>query len=142
MAGILKVTDLLDGTRSGVLFVCQKNDALSQMAEGFARFLSPSDIAVHSAGESPAQVDAYAVSAMKEVGIDISNHRAKGLAEIPLDAIAVAVALCGIETCPALPGHIKLLDWPLDAPRDDDGEPVHVFRRARDQVRELVSALF
>ena len=125
--------------------MCEHNDARSQMAEGFARFLCPSDLAVFSAGAAPGDVHALTVRTMKEVGIDVSSQKAKGLKDVPLQAVAVAIALCDPEQCPSLPDHVQVLDWPLEDPASDEiteDDSLHAFRRSRDQVREMVSSLF
>lgn len=145
MSGILKLTELIAGGRNGVLFVCEHNDSKSQMAEGFARFLCPADLRVFSAGTSPSPVRDLTVRTMKEVGIDVSSQKPKGLSDIPLQAIAVAITLCPTEECPALPEHIQVLDWPLEHPGTEHGgerEALLAYRRSRDQIREMVSALF
>ena len=130
------------GLNQGVLFVCSHNSARSQMAEGFARFLGPAAIAVYSAGSAPTTINPYAVAVMKEVGIDISEQRSKGLDDVPLERIALVVTLCDAEVCPVVPG-IQRLHRPLPDPAADPAlDPLPAFRRARDQVRELISALF
>jgi len=57
-----------------ILFLCTANSARSQMAEGFARFLSGGKWEVYSAGTAPAGLNSLAVKAMAEVGVDISGH--------------------------------------------------------------------
>ena len=65
----------------GLLFLCVANSSRSQMAEGLARALAP-DRAVHSAGSSPTELNAYAVRAMAELGLDISRHAATAVADV------------------------------------------------------------
>jgi arsenate reductase len=145
MGGRIKVQDLIEGERNGVAFLCVGNSTRSQMAEGFARFLGPSDVAVFSAGSVPTEVNPFAVRAMKEVGIDISKHRSKDVKDLPLQRIAVAVTLCEEDECPVLPGHVQRLAWPLTDPAaegENETDRLHAFRRVRDQIRELVSSLF
>jgi arsenate reductase len=146
MSGILKVTDLLDAQRRGILFLCTANASRSQMAEAFARFLGPSDIEMFSAGPTAAAgIDPDAVQAMQEVGIDITEHSAKVIDSVPIGRIAIAVTLCE-EDCPGLPDTVQQIHWPLPDPaaiRDlDEDERIFEFRRVRDQIRELVSSLF
>ena len=141
------MTSLLEGERRGILFVGPRNDSLSQMAEGFARFLCPADLAVYSAGCEPRDVAATTVRAMKEVGIDVSAYKSKGISDVPLDRIAIAIVLCEHEDgLPGLPKRVEVLDWPLDDPLGDpaasDEEKFAAVRIARDKVREMVSALF
>jgi arsenate reductase len=145
MSGILKITDLVSIGRNGVLFVCVANAARSQMAEGFARFLGPSAITIYSAGSAPTEVHPKAVAAMREVGINISEHESKSLDAIPLTNVAVAITLCEEDECPVLPDDIELLSWPMPDPLNGElpeGDETLAFRRVRDQIRELVSSLF
>jgi arsenate reductase len=140
------LSSLLEGQRRGILFVCPRNDSLSQMAEGFARFLCPADLAVFSAGCQPQDLAAQTIRAMKEVGIDVSGYKSKAIGDVPLDHIAIAIVLCEHEELPGLPKRVEIMDWPLADPLADasasDEEKFASVRNARDRVRELVSALF
>lgn len=145
MSGRLKIVDLIDGEKKGVLFCCVANSARSQMAEGFARFLGPSSIDVHSAGARPARLSPFAVRVMNEVGIDISKQLSKGVEDIPMETVAVAVTLCEDERCPILPDEVQVIRAPLPDPAGILGSEAQVlesFRAVRDQIRELISALF
>ncbi|MBL7486711.1 heat-shock protein HtpX, partial [Frankia sp. AgB1.9] len=63
--------------KPSVLFVCVHNAGRSQMAAGFLTHLADGRVEVRSAGSMPAEkVNAIAVAAMAELGIDIA-------AEIP-----------------------------------------------------------
>jgi arsenate reductase len=131
--------------RNGLLFLCVANSARSQMAEGFARFIGPSNLAYYSAGSDPGVLSPFAVKAMKEVGIDISAYQSKGMKDVPMDRISTVITLCSDENCPALPAGVHHLAWPLPDPSGvagADDEILLSFRRVRDQIRELVSRLF
>jgi arsenate reductase len=54
-------------TNEMLLFLCVANSAHSQMAEGLARKLSGSRIAVQSAGSEPSKVNPYAIEVMRDV---------------------------------------------------------------------------
>jgi protein-tyrosine-phosphatase len=61
-----------------VLFVCVENACRSQMAEGFLNALAGKKASAKSAGNMPAKtVNPLAVQVMKEVGLDISDHKPK-----------------------------------------------------------------
>lgn len=62
-----------------VLILCTGNSARSQMAEGLLRHDAGDRYEVMSAGIEPSFVRPQAIEAMKEIGIDISNHRSKSL---------------------------------------------------------------
>ena len=78
-----------------ILFLCTANSCRSQMAEGFARKLATQGIQIYSAGTEPKTVHRLAIKVMREVGIDISAQRSKGLEEVPLEKIDLVVTLCG-----------------------------------------------
>lgn len=132
--------------RNGLLFLCVGNGARSHMAEAFARFIGPADIQYYSAGSTAeAALHPLAIKAMREVGVDISQHRPRTLEQIPLDHVATIVSLCEQDECPPLPDSVHHLSWPLPDPMADaadDDELLQAFRRVRDQIRELVSRLF
>src|ERR1043165_3609315 len=67
--------------RQRVLILCTGNSARSQMAEGLLRHLADERFEVMSAGVSPTQVRTEAITAMREIGIDISHHRSKSVDE-------------------------------------------------------------
>lgn len=133
------------GPRNGLLFVCDGSVSHSQMAEGFARFIGPSDIRYHSASTSAGPIHPNAIKVMRELGIDISRYPVKRPDEIAFDTVATIITLCTEERCPALPAGIAHLSWPVSEPADqvgEDEELLHGFRRVRDEIRELVSRLF
>ena len=88
----------------GVLFLCVANSARSQMAEGIARLLAPAGTKIWSAGSRPTSVQPEAIAVLKEIGIDISGHRAKAVAEIPAAEVDAVITLCGEEECPVFLG--------------------------------------
>lgn len=132
-----------------IVFLCVANSARSQMAEGLARTLLGERAVVTSAGSAPSRVNPYAIEAMAEIGIDISNHRSKSVDEVDPDSIDLVVTLCAEEVCPVLPGRVRRLHWPIADPASTDPavtpEDLRVrFRTARDQIKarlEILSAL-
>jgi len=127
------------------LFMCVANSARSQMAEGLARAMAPDGVAVASAGSAPATLNPYAVRAMAELGIDISAHRSKSVAEIESERVTTVVTLCAEEVCPVFAGDVKRFDWPLDDPAaagGDDAQVLAAFRSARDAIATRLSETF
>ena len=125
-----------------ILFLCVANSSRSQMAEGLLRALAP-HLTVHSAGSEPARVNPLAVEAMREAGIDITAHRAKGTGDVPLDQVSTVITLCAEEVCPVLPGPAERLHWPFEDPAAAAGtheERLASFRRVRDQIRARLVA--
>jgi arsenate reductase len=95
----------------GILFLCVANSARSQIAEGIARSLAPSNTKVWSAGSRPTTVRPEAIAVLKEIGIDISHNHSKVIAEIPAAEVDTVITLCGEEECPLFLGKAKRLHW-------------------------------
>jgi arsenate reductase len=130
----------------GVLFLCVANSARSQMAEGIARALLPSEVKVWSAGSRPTSVRPEAIAVLKEIGIDISQHRSKAVGEIPAAEVDTVVTLCGEEECPLFLGKAKRLHWGLPDPATSDPKVTPEamltrFRSARDAIRARIEEL-
>lgn len=129
----------------GVLFLCVANSARSQMAEGIARSLAPESVAVFSAGSNPGRLNPLAVQALAEIGIDISEHRSKGIPEVPADRIEAVITLCAEEVCPAWLGRAHRVHWglpdPAGAAGDDDGR-LAAFRSVRDELMARLQRMF
>ena len=122
-----------------IVFVCVANSCRSQMAEAMAKSLAGDRWEVWSAGSSPSgRVHPVAIEAMKELGLDLSTHRSKGLEELPAREWDYVVTMgCG-DACPAVPAQHRI-DW--DIP-DPVGLPIAEVRRIRDDVVRRVGALF
>ena len=125
-------------TRPSVLFVCVHNAGRSQMAAAFLSHFAGDRIDVRSAGTEPAEaVNAAAVAAMAEIGIDLSTATPKVLTGEAVQSSDVVITMgCG-DTCPYFPG-LSYRDWKLDDPA---GQPLHVVRRIRDDIAGRVRAL-
>jgi len=127
----------------GVLFLCVANSARSQMAEGIARALLPPEIKVWSAGSRPTSVRPEAIAVLKEIGIDISQHRSKAVGEVPAAEVDTVVTLCGEEECPLFLGKARRLHWGLADPAAVSGseaDRLAAFRQVRDELRDRIAA--
>jgi arsenate reductase len=121
-----------------VLFVCVHNAGRSQMAAALLSHLAGDRIEVRSAGTEPTdQINPVAVSAMAELGIDISAATPKLLTAAAVQSSDVVITMgCG-DTCPYFPG-LSYRDWKLDDPA---GQPLEVVRGIRDDIAGRVRAL-
>ena len=126
------------GDTPSVLFVCIHNAGRSQMAAGWLAALAGDAIEVRSAGTAPAgRVNAVAVAAMAEVGIDLTAAVPKVLTEQAVQVSDVVITMgCG-DTCPYFPGT-RYLDWPLDDPA---GQGIEAVRPIRDAIKNRVEQL-
>jgi arsenate reductase len=128
-----------------ILFLCVRNSARSQLAEGLARAMAPPGYEFLSAGSDPGSLNPFAVLVMDEIGIDIAGQRAKPISSIPLDSVDVIVTLCAEEICPVVPGQMRRLHWPLPDPAATDGpieNRIAAFRTTRDRLRERLPELW
>ena len=121
-----------------VLFSCVHNAGRSQMALGWFNHLAGHRAVAWSGGSEPAsEVNAAAVEAMAEVGIDISKEFPKPWAKEFLGAADVVVTMgCG-DACPIVPGK-RYEDWELE---DPSGKSVAEVRPIRDEIGRRVTAL-
>jgi arsenate reductase (thioredoxin) len=91
-----------------------------------------------SAGTTPAErVHPEVVTAMREIGIDLSAAKPRPLTDELAESADVIVTMgCGDE-CPYFPGK-RYLDWDLPDPK---GLPLEDVRRLRDEIDGRVAAL-
>jgi arsenate reductase len=128
-----------------ILFLCVANSARSQMAEGIARSLAPQGVTVSSAGSAPASLRPQAIRVLKEIGIDISGHRSKGLDSIDAGSVDAVITLCAEEVCPVFLGKADRVRWGLPDPAGVTGtEETHLdaFRSVRDELLRRLKVLF
>ena len=130
-----------------VLFICTHNSARSQMAEGFLRALYGQYYDVFSAGTEPTVVHPDTIRVMKEVGIDISSHRAKNASEFVGREIDEVVTVCdqAKETCPFFPYGKRLLHQSFPDPSSFEGreeDRLALFRQVRDLIRNWIEKQF
>jgi len=128
-----------------ILFLCVANSARSQMAEGLARKLFGSRVAVQSAGSAPSHVNPYAIEVMREVGVDLTTHASKSVQTIDPATVSTVITLCAEEVCPVFLGQARRLHWPIADPASKDPaisreEMLTRFRTARDQIQALLQS--
>ncbi len=125
-----------------VLILCTGNSCRSQMAHGFLQSFDK-DLTVCSAGtEASGKLNAGAVKAMAEVGIDISSHTSDSVEKYLGEAWDYVITVCGgaNESCPAFLGKVShRLHIGFDDPSHAQGSPEFVeseFRRVRDEIKQ------
>ena len=122
-----------------VLFACVHNAGRSQMAAArFNRLSDPTKARAISAGTDPGpHVHPEVVTAMNEVGIDLSGAPTSKLTTKLAQRAQMLITMgCG-DQCPVVPGP-KRDDWPLEDPK---GKPIARVREIRDEIRFRVSTL-
>jgi arsenate reductase len=128
-----------------VLFLCTHNSSRSQMAEGLLRVRGGAAYEVCSAGTEPRVVHPLAIKAMREIGIDISDHRAKSLEEFrqqpPMDLV-ITVCDEAAEACPHFPNARQQVHWGFPDPSRVEGneeERLAAFRHIRDLLATRIN---
>ncbi|MEM7247939.1 MAG: arsenate reductase ArsC [Acidobacteriota bacterium] len=117
------------------LFLCVANSARSQLAEAVARELDP-EREIWSAGSAPTQVRPEALTVLEEAGLPTDGLRSKGLGDVPMERVAMAVTLCAEESCPVLPAGLEHRHWPLPDPAvAPEAERLDAFRTTLAELR-------
>ena len=121
-----------------VLFVCIHNAGRSQMAAALLDHQAAGKVRVTSAGSQPAsQLNPAVVTAMAEIGLDISREHPKPLTAGQVQAADVVITMgCG-DTCPVFPGK-RYEDWDLEDPA---GKNIETVRLIRDDIKRRVQRL-
>jgi len=135
------------GNKLRVLFVCTANAARSQMAEGLLRARYGDRYEVFSAGTRQSKVSARAITVMQEIGIDISRHQSKTLAEVSGITFDLAVTLCdnAHAICPVVYNARKTIHRGFADPHVTSGtdeEILGVYRLVRDDIAAWIDATF
>jgi len=129
-----------------ILILCTGNSCRSHLAEGILQKVLGDGFNVQSAGSNPAgYVHPLAVQVMKEIGLDISDHRSKHMNDFLIQNIETVVTVCGNadQACPMFPGQLNRHHWGFDDPAHATGtdeEKLAVFRRVRDEIRRVFTA--
>lgn len=129
-----------------ILFMCVANSARSQLAEGLAKQVFP-NAEIQSAGSHPGKLNPFAVTVMKEVGIDISNHYSKSYDELSpqfIVSLDYVITLCAEEVCPTIVSKATKLHWPFSDPATketiSEEESLKRFRETRDLIHARMKA--
>ncbi|MBL4575465.1 MAG: arsenate reductase ArsC [Opitutaceae bacterium] len=129
-----------------VLIICTGNSCRSHMAEGILQNAAGDLFEVSSAGSNPAgYVHPKAIEALKEIGIDISQHTSKHLDQFLESGIDTVITVCdnANDSCPTFPGKVNRYHWSFEDPpkavKDGESE-MDAFRRIRDEIRKIFEA--
>ena len=129
-----------------VLFLCQDNTCLSQIAEASAKHLAPPRTRIFSAGIKPGVIPLHVVQAMQELGISMRGQSSKGLADVPIQEIDLVVSFGEAhKKCSNLPGRANVENWkvPIHPASGSDAQPtLEAIREDRDEIDKRVFALF
>jgi protein-tyrosine-phosphatase len=124
-----------------VLFVCVANSGRSVMAERIFRRDAHGRHQARSAGSNPGPAaHPQVLEALKEIGIDASDHQPRALDNDAVEWADLVVATCD-DACPVIPGT-RYLAWHLPDPKNQPTERVREIRDEIDRnVHELLDEL-
>ena len=128
-----------------ILFLCEDNAQLSQMAEAAAKHLAPPKTRIFSAGIKPGRIPPAVIKAMNEIGIPMAEQKSKGLATCrstkSIWSSASAMPTNNAPTCPAAP-RSKAGRSLTRSNEKREGEDLDALREERDEIEKRVFALF
>jgi arsenate reductase (thioredoxin) len=123
-----------------VLFVCLHNAGRSQMSRALFDRAAGDRHTSESAGSEAdpgGQVHPEVVTAMRELGIDLTGQQPTRLTtELAETADVVVTMGCG-DACPFITGK-RYIDWDLANPK---GRPLEEVRATRDEIARRVEDL-
>ncbi len=146
--GFKKFSWFLLDLQMKILILCTGNSCRSQMAHGFLQSFDKR-LMVFSAGtKATGKLNENAITAMKEIGIDISNHTSELVDKYLYEEWDYVVTVCGgaNENCLAFPGKVKhRLHIGFDDPSIATGSDKFIqseFRRVREEIRQKFFKLY
>ena len=134
---------------AAVLFACTMNSVRSPIAEGLLKASHGNRIYVDSAGVEGADVNGFAVEVLAELGIDISNHKAKTFETLVDTSFDVVIALsadarrAAEELTSWMSAEVEY--WPTQDPSAAGGSRearLNAFREVRDELKRRIDARF
>jgi len=135
-----------------VLFACGLNSIRSPMAAAMLKQMFGSSLYVASAGVRKGELDAFAVAAMDEIGIDIRAHRPLTFEELDdLEGLSVDLIVTlapeahhkALELTRTLAAEVEY--WPTADPTAIEGsreQRMNAYRDVRDQLLQRIRARF
>jgi arsenate reductase len=124
-----------------VLFLCEDNACLSQMAEAAAKHLAPPRTRIFSAGVQPRAIPLPVVEAMQELGISMGGQKSKSLADVPIGEIDLVVSFDDAhKRCGDLPGRVRIARWAYPQVRKHRTMPARLYRRCAAVATKSTSA--
>ncbi|MBT8378290.1 MAG: arsenate reductase ArsC [Ignavibacteria bacterium] len=131
-----------------ILILCTGNSCRSKITEGFLKSIDEK-LEVYSAGTKPAdKVNPFAVKAMNEIGIDISNSIPENVEKYIKQTFDFVITVCdnARESCPIFTGDVKIqLHIPFYDPADASGtedEIMPIYRKVRDEIKERFNIFY
>lgn len=137
----------ISSPKKRVLFVCTHNAVRSQMAEASLNKIYGDRYSAFSAGSDPTQMDPLVITVMKEIGIDVSSYKSKGLNVFQNDHFDYIVTVCdqANESCPYFQGGNLRIHKSFPDPSKFQGwheDIINGYRRTRDDIKNWIEKEF
>jgi len=135
-----------------VLFACGLNSVRSPMAAGLLKQMLGASLYVGSAGVRKGELDAFAVAAMEEIGVDIQAHRPITFEELDdleglnfdlIITLAPEAHHRALELTRTLAADVEY--WPTADPTAIEGsraQRLDAYRDVRDQLMQKIRGRF
>ena len=124
-----------------ILVLCTGNSCRSQIAHGFLASMTAGKANIYSAGVETHGVNPKAISTMKEIGIDISEHTSNNITEYLGIDFDYVITVCdnAKERCPYFPTKAVKLHYNFPDPAKaigTDDEINEQFRAVRSLIKD------
>ncbi len=132
-----------------VLFACTRNSVRSPMAEGLLKHLLGHRIYIDSVGVRASGIDPFVVEIMDEIGIDMSQHRAKSFENLEDTSYDLIVSLSpeaqhqAVELTRTMACEVEF--WNTLDPTIIEGNRetrLRAYREVRDILKKRIEARF
>jgi protein-tyrosine-phosphatase len=139
----------MNGLPASLLFACSENSVRSPIAAALAKRLYGQSSYIDSAGVRASTVDAFAVQALDEIGIDVHHHHAKTFDDVDPSSFDVIVTLSpeahhqALEFTRGTAAEVEY--WPVPDPSVVEGTRdmrLDAYRRLRDMILMRLKARF
>lgn len=131
-----------------ILIACTGNSCRSPMAEGFLQSLDHK-LAVFSAGSKPEKaVSPYAITVMKEILLDISQHTPKAIESFANEQFDLIICLSGqalLDCRRIFNTQIELIQLEIEDPFAAKGTEMKIikaYRNTRDEIKNEFFKLY
>ena len=125
-----------------VLFACVENSCRSQIAEAFAKKISPHKFDFYSAGSKPSGIiNPMAIKLLKSQGVYLIDHRSKDVSEFINIKIDYLILMgCG-DQCPNIIAEERI-EWDIPDPKDmEEPEFLNVIENIEGKVKKLIKTI-
>jgi len=139
----------VDDVPSSILFACTWNSVRSPMAAGIMKSIAGNSINIDSVGVHKGEIDAFTVTVLNEVGIDVSDHISKTFRDINNASFNLVISLSpeaqhsAVELTRTSNCHLEF--WHTMDPSIIDGNRetrLDAYRNIRDQLRKKLLQRF